>query len=275
MEKIIVIDNEETNYTINEQGVVQNLKTGRFLKGTYARNEYHNVQLIIKGKPRSFLTHRLVAEAFIPNPNNYTVVHHKDENKLNNSVDNLEWINPKIHIAKSFTNKSGRTKTIKGGAIDIPEIGEEWQLIKGAESYLISRDGKIFSLKNNKLLTLSYRNGYLRVTLNKTTKSIHRLVYETFVGEITDGVIDHIDGDRSNNKVENLRNVTQSTNMKRAQELGHHGQTKVMQKDKDGNMIHIFNSFTEAAKAFGVTYSAISSAAKRNGTSCGYYWEII
>ncbi|NCU28648.1 MAG: hypothetical protein EOM85_03190 [Candidatus Moranbacteria bacterium] len=69
--------------------------------------------------------------------------------------------------------------------------------------------------------------------------------------------------------------ITQSMNMKRAQELGHHGQTKVMQKDKDGNMIHIFNSFTEAAKAFGVTYSAISSAAKRNGTSCGYYWEII
>ena len=41
--------------------------------------------------------HKLVAEAFIPNPNHYTIVHHKDHNKLNNCVSNLEWIDETKH----------------------------------------------------------------------------------------------------------------------------------------------------------------------------------
>lgn len=41
--------------------------------------------------------HKLVAEAFVPNPNGYTIVHHKDHNQLNNKVENLEWIDETIH----------------------------------------------------------------------------------------------------------------------------------------------------------------------------------
>lgn len=42
-------------------------------------------------RSKKFLLHRIVAKAFIPNPNNYPEINHKDENKLNNAVDNLEW----------------------------------------------------------------------------------------------------------------------------------------------------------------------------------------
>lgn len=52
---------------------------------------YASVALSKNGKTKSYLVHRLVAEAFLDNPNNYDFVNHKDENKRNNDVHNLEW----------------------------------------------------------------------------------------------------------------------------------------------------------------------------------------
>lgn len=69
---------------------------GRILKQTY-RGNYLRVNLYhlsgngISYNGESFSVHRLVAEAFIPNPNNLPCINHKDENKENNCVDNLEW----------------------------------------------------------------------------------------------------------------------------------------------------------------------------------------
>lgn len=55
------------------------------------RDEYLGVSLSKEGKRKSFLIHRLVAEAFVENPFNLPQVNHKDENKFNNNVSNLEW----------------------------------------------------------------------------------------------------------------------------------------------------------------------------------------
>ena len=63
----------------------------RILKGGNFSNEYKFVCLRKDGKNRNCLVHRLVAEAFIPNPLNLPKVNHKDGCKLNNTVDNLEW----------------------------------------------------------------------------------------------------------------------------------------------------------------------------------------
>lgn len=59
----------------------------------YTRKGYCLVKLSSNNKAVEKKVHRLVAEAFIPNPNNYDCVNHKDENPLNNNVENLEWCN--------------------------------------------------------------------------------------------------------------------------------------------------------------------------------------
>ena len=53
------------------------------------------------GNRRCFRIHRLVATAFLPNPNHYEVVHHKDENVTNNRVDNLAWVTPRENLFAS------------------------------------------------------------------------------------------------------------------------------------------------------------------------------
>lgn len=63
----------------------------RLLSPVTRRNGYKRVSLSKNGETKSFYVHRLVAEAFISNPNNYQQVNHKDENKGNNCVGNLEW----------------------------------------------------------------------------------------------------------------------------------------------------------------------------------------
>lgn len=63
----------------------------RVMKGSISANGYYRVSLSFKDKVTYKHIHRLVAEAFIPNPNNYPCINHKDEVRTNNNVDNLEW----------------------------------------------------------------------------------------------------------------------------------------------------------------------------------------
>lgn len=62
-------------------------------------NGYIIYDLCKNNETKSFLIHQLVAQVFIPNPNGYDVVHHKDENLENNSVENLLWMNDELHRA--------------------------------------------------------------------------------------------------------------------------------------------------------------------------------
>lgn len=53
---------------------------------------YRNVQLKVNGRFKNYRIHRLVAETFLPNPNNFTEVNHIDEDKSNSNLENLEWV---------------------------------------------------------------------------------------------------------------------------------------------------------------------------------------
>ena len=67
------------------------LRKGRILKQTIGTTGYYSVNLSKNGKSKFVRVHRLVAQAFIPNPNNLYCINHIDGNKLNNNVNNLEW----------------------------------------------------------------------------------------------------------------------------------------------------------------------------------------
>ena len=79
-------------YEVSNFGNVRSLfRYKKQLRWDVAHNRYATVQLFKNKIGKRLLVHRLVAEVFLPNPGNLPVVNHKDENKLNNNVDNLEW----------------------------------------------------------------------------------------------------------------------------------------------------------------------------------------
>ena len=77
-------------YAITSCGKVYSHRRGKFLKDSDSRG-YRRIVLSLGNERKAFNIHRLVAEAYLPNPNCLPYVNHKDENKSNNSVNNLEW----------------------------------------------------------------------------------------------------------------------------------------------------------------------------------------
>lgn len=76
----------------------------RILSYSVSSDKYMKANLITKDGRKDFRVHRLVAEAFIPNPDNKPFINHKDGNKFNNTVDNLEWCTQQENIDHSFKN---------------------------------------------------------------------------------------------------------------------------------------------------------------------------
>jgi len=100
-----------SNYEIDEEGRVYSKVTG-IEKKRYKVKGYYLVTLFDKGKKQSKLVHRIVAESFIPNPKNKRCVNHKDSNKLNNNLSNLEWM----------THKENTRHAIESGTMKISGI---------------------------------------------------------------------------------------------------------------------------------------------------------
>lgn len=90
-------------YQISNFGNLISIKHNRIKKIITQKNQrYLRNNLWKNGKYKSFSIHRLVAEAFLPNPNNFPVVNHKDGNKLNNNVNNLEWCTQSHNVKESY-----------------------------------------------------------------------------------------------------------------------------------------------------------------------------
>jgi hypothetical protein len=177
---------------------------------------YYRVSIQTKeGKLHNLYVHMLVAEAFIPNPENKLYVIHKDGNRLNNRVDNLEWA-----TLLEYSNHYKKFINL--------EDSEVCKLIEGCEGfYEISNSGKVISLRTNKVLKPSLVGaGYPRVCLriNGEQKNcyIHRLVAEAFVPkpEGEDLEVNHKDGNKLNFHWSNLEWITHKENVKHAKDNG-------------------------------------------------------
>lgn len=94
------------HYEISKDGKVYSPYTKKYLKLRKDKDGYFDVALIYnkEGKRQPFRVHRLVALKYIENPNNLSVVNHKDLNKQNNSVENLEWCDVKRNTQHGYDN---------------------------------------------------------------------------------------------------------------------------------------------------------------------------
>lgn len=174
------------------------------------------------------------------------------------------------------------------------KINEVWKPIIGYEGYyLISNLGNIkraertvtrknrvnimpFTYKEKILTPKKSKFGYLRIGLTKDKIRkfyfIHRLVFETFIGEIIDGFeIDHINTDKSDNRLENLRMVTPKENRNNMMTLEHYKKAnKINSKKRERKinvykndvLINTFNSLSEAAEYFNINVSGIGHCCK-------------
>lgn len=92
-------------YQVSNYGRIRNSRTGKILKPIKSKG-YQYIRLNKNG----FLIHRLVATMFIPNPYNYPIVNHKDENPSNNYIDNLEWVTAKYNVNYGTRNERAGVK---------------------------------------------------------------------------------------------------------------------------------------------------------------------
>ena len=91
-------------YKISNYGKVMTTKTGRILTPSIDARGYERVSLFKMDRTRRYKVHRLVAITFIPNPDGKKQVNHKDGNKRNNNVDNLEWVTNEENMHHSREN---------------------------------------------------------------------------------------------------------------------------------------------------------------------------
>lgn len=92
-------------YAVTSCGKVWSYKRQKFLGYHYDKRGYPRVSLYKDDKIKHYMVHRLVAEAYIPNPENLPQINHRDENKTNNCLQNLEWCDSKYNANYGTRNE--------------------------------------------------------------------------------------------------------------------------------------------------------------------------
>jgi hypothetical protein len=96
------------HYKVTNDGRIWSERSKKFITIYHTHDGYCFCTLYLHGIKKWIRVHRAVAIAFIPNPNNYDCVNHKDENKDNNNVENLEWCDAKYNI--NYGNRTAKAE---------------------------------------------------------------------------------------------------------------------------------------------------------------------
>ena len=110
-------------YEVSDKGNVRNVRRNTLLKLSKNKYGYIQVYLYKNGIRTGLKVHRLVAQAFIPNPDNLPQVNHKDQDKTNNRVDNLEFCDHKYNVNYGHRTENAINTRVKNGYADPDFIG--------------------------------------------------------------------------------------------------------------------------------------------------------
>lgn len=119
-------------YKVSDKGRVKSLKFGKvkILKPVRDTCGYLRVNLCKNGLKKTYYVHHLTAQSFIPNPNNLPEINHRDEDKTNNKVENLEWCTAKYN-ANFGTRNQRQAEKVSKPVLQFTKSGE---FVKGWKS---------------------------------------------------------------------------------------------------------------------------------------------
>ena len=148
------IEGYEGHYQVSNLGRVKSLKYGKeHILKLERRSGYLRVGLLKNRNRKMFMVHRLVGQAFLSNPHNLPQINHKDEDKTNNRVENLEWCDRKYNM--NYGTRTQRvTEKVSKTVLQYTKTGEfvkEWKSIHDIERILGYSKGNISSCCNGKL----------------------------------------------------------------------------------------------------------------------------
>lgn len=164
--KIYWLNGEETKYSISNIGLVRNDERNRLLKNRIRDDGYISVVLTNHGKQREFLLHRLVATAFIPNPENKPEVNHINGVKSCNYDYNLEWVTGCENIQHAYDTGLNKGKKIRTGRTPEYVIRGICELLESGTDLSFVQIGEKFGVDRNVVMNIYHKLSHVDISEN-------------------------------------------------------------------------------------------------------------